>query len=67
MFLESLSDSLTVLQELLGASHHTSVFTGSELVGSEVVDTVSKALLDEGRVKLDTIVSWSDFEQEKKN
>lgn len=52
LLLESLADTLTVLEELLGASHDTGVLTGGKSVGGEVVDAVRKALFNKRRVKL---------------
>lgn len=52
LFLESLTDSLTVLQELLSTSHDAGILAGGKLVGGKVVNAVGKALLNERRVKL---------------
>lgn len=52
MLLETLTNTLTVLKELLSASHDAGVFLRSESLGSEVVNTVRKALLDQAGVKL---------------
>jgi hypothetical protein len=46
LLLESLADTLTVFEELLGASHNTSVLTGGKSIGGKVVDTVRKALFN---------------------
>ena len=52
LFLESLADSLGVLEELLGALLETRLLSGRQSLGGEVVDTVSEASLDERRVEL---------------
>lgn len=52
LFLESLSNTLAVLEELLGASLETRLLSGGESLGGEVVDAVSEASLHERRVEL---------------
>lgn len=52
LLLEPLSNPLGVLEELLGALLEAALLSGGQGLGGEVVDTVSEASLDEGRVEL---------------
>lgn len=51
LLLESLTNSLRVLEELLGTLQDTALLLGCELLGGEIVDTVSKATLDKVRIE----------------
>lgn len=52
MFLESLTETLRALEELIYTSHDTAFFLGVDLCGGEVVDAILETLLDKVGVHL---------------